>query len=253
MRDVAIVAFAQVPNLRQTGARDEVEMVLDVVNAARAEAGLHKDEIGFTVSGSCDFLAGRPFAFVMALDGAGPYPPIAESHVEMDGAWALYEAWVRLQHGDIDTALIYCFGNPSAGDLPDVMVMQLDPYTVAPLWPDAISMAALQAQALLDTGRYNERNFAQVAADNRRRGKSNPYAQVTGDFTVDELLRAPYLVSPLRRHDCSPISDGACAIVLAAGDKARACTERPAWIRGIDHRIDAHPIGGRDITVSPSA
>ena len=35
----------------------------------------------------------------------------------MDGALALYEAWVRLQHGEIDTALVYCFGHSSPGDL----------------------------------------------------------------------------------------------------------------------------------------
>lgn len=253
MRDVAIVGFAQVPNLRRGGGRDGVEMVLEVANAVRTQTGLDKDEIGFTVSGSCDFLRGAPFAFVMALDGVGPFPPIAESHVEMDGAWALYEAWVRLQHGDIDTALVYCFGISSAGDLPDVMTMQLDPYTVAPLWPDAVSVAALQARALLDGGRYSERDMAEVASANRRRGQGNPYAHLTGDFDPEALLADPYLVAPLRRHDCPPISDGACAVILAAGDKAKACAERPAWIRGIDHRIDPHHLGSRDLTACASA
>ena len=73
--------------------------------------------------------------------------------MEMDGAWALYEAWVRLQHGDLDTALVFAFGRSSLGDLGDVLTMQLDPYYVAPLWPDATSLAALQARALLDSGR----------------------------------------------------------------------------------------------------
>jgi acetyl-CoA acetyltransferase len=56
----------------------------------------------------------------------------------------------------------------------------------------------------------------------------------------------------LRRHDCPPITDGAAAVVLAAGDKAREITERPAWIRGIDHRIEPHSLGVRDLTDSPS-
>jgi acetyl-CoA acetyltransferase len=59
-------------------------------------------------------------------------------------------------------------------------------------------------------------------------------------------------VSPLRRSDCAPISDGAAAVVLAAGDAARAASDRPAWIRGIDHRVEAHYPGVRDLTVSPS-
>jgi acetyl-CoA acetyltransferase len=53
-------------------------------------------------------------------------------------------------------------------------------------------------------------------------------------------------------HDCPPISDGAAAVVLAAGDRARELCDRPAWIRGIDHRIEPHALGIRDLTDSPS-
>src|SRR6201999_3744457 len=140
---------------------------------------------------------GAPFTFVGALDAVGAWPPIQESHVEMDGAWALYEAWVRLQHGDIDTALVYAFGRSSLGDLQDVLVTQLDPYYLAPLSPDPISLAALQARALLDGGKYGERDFAAVAA----RSKQLP--------SPSALLDEPYLVSPLRKSDCPPINDGA--------------------------------------------
>jgi acetyl-CoA acetyltransferase len=170
----------------------------------------------------------------------------------MDGAWALYEAWVRLQHGDIDSAVVYAFGRSSLGDLGEVLCSQLDPYLVAPLMPDPVSLAALQARALLDSGRATERDFAAVAARNRKSAQDNPNAQVRGDFDVDALLAAPYLVSPLRKHDCPPISDGAAAIVLAAGDLAKRASSRPAWITGIDHRIEPHSLGVRDLSRSPS-
>jgi acetyl-CoA acetyltransferase len=250
MRDVAIVSFALTPSWRRSP-QDDVEMVHSVCTEARAAANIGREEIGLTVSGSCDMLVGRPFSFVMALDGVGAWPPISESHVEMDGAWALYEAWVRLQHGDIDAAIVYAFGRSSSGDLPDVMVTQLDPYCVAPLWPDSVSVAALQARALLDSGRYTERDFAQVVARSRRDAKSNPKAGLSGDYDVEALLEEPYKVAPLRRHDCPPITDGAAAVVLVAGALAER-VERPAWIRGIDHRIDPHSLGLRDLTRSPS-
>jgi acetyl-CoA acetyltransferase len=41
-------------------------------------------------------------------------------------------------------------------------------------------------------------------------------------------------------------------VVLAAGDRARRCCERPAWIRGIDHRIEPHALGVRDLSLSRS-
>jgi acetyl-CoA acetyltransferase len=78
-------------------------------------------------------------------------------------------------------------------------------------------------------------------------------AQVSGVYSADELLNAPYDVSPLRAHDCPPVSDGAAAVVLAAGDLARSVCERPAWITGIDHRVEAHSLGARDLAKSASA
>ncbi len=250
MRDVAIVSYAQHASREET--RSEVEMLLPILSEALQPIGLTTKDMGFTVSGSTDYLSGQAFAFVQALDAIGPWPPIAESHVEMDGAWALYEAWVRLQHGDIDTALVYCFGKSTPGDVSRVLSLQLDPYLVAPLWPDAVSLAALQARAYLDAGSRSEKDLARVVARSRRNAVGNPYAQLAGDVDEAALLDVPLFADPLRRHDCPPVTDGAAVVVLAAGDRARELCERPAWIRGIDHRVDVQALGSRDLTTSAS-
>ncbi len=252
MREVAIVSFAQTPSVRCEAERNEVEMLMPVVTEAVEASGIGRKEIGFTVSGSCDYIAGQPFAFVSGIDAVGPWPPINESHVEMDGAWALYEAWVKIQTGEVDSALVYAFGKSSMGDIAEVLTLQMDPYYVAPLWPDAVSLAALQARVRIDRGLATERGMAEVAARSRASAKRNPNAQVRGDFEVEKLLAEPYLVSPLRRHDCPPVTDGAAAVVLAAGDLARKKCRRPAWIRGIDHRIEIHALGARDLARSRS-
>ena len=251
MRDVAVVSFAQTKHVRALPDLNEVEMLMPVLGEVRDKIGIGQDRIGFTCSGSSDYLAGQAFSFVMTLDGVGAFPPIMESHVEMDGAWALYEAWVKLQIGEIDTALVYSYSKASPGDLPNVLTRQLDPYVLAPLWPDSVSMAAIQARALIDSGKTSEREMAEIAARNRKNAVSNPYAQVAGKFDPDALLEEPTLVSPLRKHDCPPITDGAAAVILAAGDVARELCERPAWIRGIDHRTECHAFGARDLTESP--
>jgi acetyl-CoA acetyltransferase len=251
MRDVAVVAFAQSPGVRSAEGTNEVELLMPVVHDAIRRSGIPRQEIGFTVSGSCDYLAGVPFAFVSGLDSVGAWPPIRESHVEMDAAWAMYEAWVRLQHGDIDSALVYGFGKSSLGPLRDVMVLQFDPYYVAPLWPDSISIAALQARAWLDSG-HTEEEMAEVAVRNRANAIANPNAQLRGRSDVAALMAEPYISSPLRRHDCAPISDGAAAVVLAAGDLARDVCSRPAWITGFEHRIEIQELGLRDLTESAS-
>ncbi|MFG2295895.1 thiolase domain-containing protein [Streptomyces sp. NPDC048603] len=246
-REVAVVAFAQSDHLRRTDELSEVEMVMPVLQEVLRQTGLKAGEIGFTCSGSSDYLAGRAFSFTMTLDGVGAWPPISESHVEMDGAWALYEAWVKLQTGEADTALVYSYGKSSPGPLRDVLTRQLDPYYLAPLWPDSVALAALQAQALIDAGETDEAALAAIGARSRSAAEANPHAQLRG--TVPQ---GDYQVRPLRTGDCPPVGDGAAAVVLAAGDAARRLCRRPAWITGIDHRIEAHSLGLRDLTDSPS-
>ncbi|MET9700969.1 thiolase domain-containing protein [Streptomyces sp. NPDC006529] len=247
-REVAVVAFAQSDHRRRTDELSEVEMVMPVLHQVLAQTGLKAGEIGFTCSGSSDYLAGRAFSFTMTLDGVGAWPPISESHVEMDGAWALYEAWVKIQTGEADTALVYGYGKSSPGSVRDVMTRQLDPYYLAPLWPDSVALAALQAQALIDAGETDESALAAIGARSRAAAaQSNPHAQLSG-----AVPQGAYQVRPLRTGDCPPIGDGAAAVILAAGDTARALCPRPAWITGIDHRIEAHALGLRDLTDSPS-
>jgi acetyl-CoA acetyltransferase len=247
IRDVAIVAFAQTRHVRDSADVSEVELLMPVLHEALEATGLKAGQIGFTCSGSSDYLAGRAFSFTMALDGVGAWPPISESHVEMDGAWALYEAWVKILTGEADTALVYAYGRSSPGEVRDVLTRQLDPYYVAPLWPDSVALAALQAQALIDAGATDERELAAVAVRSRTAAAGNPYAQLGSPTPPGD-----YVVRPLRRADCPPVGDGAAAVVLAAGDTARELCARPAWIRGMDHRIEAHSLGVRDLTDSPS-
>jgi acetyl-CoA acetyltransferase len=245
-RDVAVVAFVQTQHMGEDSGRSELEILAPVITEIKRKSGLNR--FGFTCSGSCDYLLGAPFSFVSALDAVGAWPPISESHVEMDAAWALYEAWVKLQHGDIDTALVYGFGKSSQSDVREIMTLQLDPYYLAPLGPDQVSLAALQARAHLDRSGAKEDDLRAVAVRSRQAGRSNPFALHLDDPPADEA----YEVAPLRRCDVAPITDGAAAIVLAAGDRARELCERPAWIRGIDHRAEAHSLGARDLSRSES-
>ncbi|GAB5895577.1 thiolase domain-containing protein [Mycolicibacterium mageritense] len=250
-RDVAVVGFAHAPHVRRTdGTTNGVEMLMPCFAQLYAELGLQQTDIGFWCSGSSDYLAGRAFSFISAIDSIGAVPPINESHVEMDAAWALYEAYIKILTGEVDTALVYGFGKSSAGVLRRVLALQTDPYTVAPLWPDSVSMAGLQARFGLDAGKWTAEQMAQVALDSYAAGGRTDREDVTG--TVADLLDRPFFADPLRRHDIAPITDGAAAIVLAADDRARELRENPAWITGFEHRIETPVLGARDLTTSPS-
>jgi acetyl-CoA acetyltransferase len=250
-RDIAVVAVSQT-DAHRSYLEGEPTLIMQCVNDLLARTGMQRDDLEFTIAGSCDYLSGMPFAFVSNIDGVGAWPPVYESHVEMDGAWALAEAWLRLQVGDIDTALVIGSGKSSPGKPREVFSLQTDPYTMAPLGLDPVSLAGIQARAMLDAGVATERDFADVVSRSRRDALDNPHAQVAVDRSADDLLAEPYFSAPLRRHDLPPISDGAAALILVAGDRAREIVDRPAWIRGLDHRIESHHPGLRDLTTSAS-
>jgi len=256
--DVAVVGFAQSPvRVRDDATTSGVEMLVPIFAEVFRACGLTKSDIGFWCSGSSDYLAGRAFSFVSAVDAIGAVPPAMESHVEMDAAWALYEAWAKVLTGEAEIALAYGFGKSSGAELRRVLALQLDPYLVAPLWPDSVSVAALQARLGLEAGRWTEKDMAEVAARSRAAARSNPDAQVSGPVsgpvTAAELLARPYVAEPLRAHDCAPVGDGAAVVIIASAARARELCERPAWISGFAHQVDSGSLGARDLLAVPSA
>jgi acetyl-CoA acetyltransferase len=238
--DIAIIGWAHTPLVRQTD-KSETQLLLEAITDALTPIGLTRADVDFTCLGSCDYITGQAFSFVSNLDAIGAWPPKRDSHVEMDGAWALYEAWLRLQEGDIDIALVTGSGRSSTGDPALIYPMEMDPFFLAPLGADPLTFAALQARAVIAAGIADERAMAEVAR--RSRGSSQ---------SIDELLASDYVREPLRRHDIPPITDGAAAMVLARGDRARALVARPAYITGFDHRTECHNPSFRRLDDSPS-
>ena len=209
-REVAVVGFAHAPHVRRTaGTTNGVEMLMPCFAELYDELGITQRDIGFWCSGSSDYLAGRAFSFISAIDSIGAVPSINESHVEMDGAWALYEAYIKVLTGEVDTALVYGFGKSSAGTLRRVLALQTDPYTIAPLLPDSVSMAGLQARLGLDAGAWTEEQMAQVALSSF--AAAQRIDSVESATSVEELLARPFFADPLRRHDIAPVTDGASA------------------------------------------
>lgn len=99
--------------------------------------------------------------------------------------------------------------------------------------------------------RYGDRSeeLARIAAKNHRNGVSNPYAQMRKDFgfefcnTISE--KNPYVAGPLRRTDCSLVSDGAAALVIASADVAQTLA-RAVGFRARAHVNDIMPMSRRD-------
>jgi acetyl-CoA C-acetyltransferase len=92
--------------------------------------------------------------------------------------------------------------------------------------------------------------LARIAAKNHRNGVGNPFAQMRKDlgyeFCRAESEKNPYVAGPLKRTDCSLVSDGAAAVVLADVDTALAM-KKAVVLRAAEHVQDFLPMSRRDI------
>jgi acetyl-CoA acetyltransferase len=244
MTRVGVIGYADALWPGLTGASD-AELLAPVIDQALASAGIggagvDRAAVGVVCTAGFEFGSGVIGAMMDVLDVVPSWPPVTHTHLEGDGAFALAEAWLRLLSGEAEVALVTAFSRPLAADLDRVLGQQLDPYLAGPLGPGARHIAALQARSLLVSGRYTERDFAAVAS--ARLGRP-----------VDEVLASPYVASPLRGPDCSVTGCSAvAAAVLAVEGPATRARNRPAWIAGLDQRVESGALGLRDLTVSAS-
>jgi acetyl-CoA C-acetyltransferase len=91
--------------------------------------------------------------------------------------------------------------------------------------------------------------LAQVAVKNHKNGTNNPIAQYRNNITVDKVLNSIMVADPLHIFDCSPITDGAAALVLAPAEEAYKYTDTPIYIKGSGQASDTIALHDRrDIT-----
>jgi acetyl-CoA acetyltransferase len=168
----------------------------------------------------------------------------------MDAAFAAYFAWLRMQAGDCDTAIVCGYGKVSEGDPARLLNLRLDPYYQAPIGLDGVSTAALQASAYMKRNAVSDSDLATIAANNRAAGARNSDAQLREAVGADQLAKTPWAVAPLRQGYIPPRGESAVCLVLAAEGKAEKMCDRPAWIHGTDQRAELQTLGARDLTRS---
>ena len=92
-------------------------------------------------------------------------------------------------------------------------------------------------------------DLARVAVKNHHNGTMNPFAQYQKEISIDTALNATPVAEPLGLMDCSPVTDGAAAVVLCATDRLKDFSGKPVKIIGSGQASDTLSLHGRrDIT-----
>ena len=246
MEKVAIVGIGQTRHERRKKAENFAEMVYEATTKALADASITIDEIDNVVTVSNDFWDGRTISSMAITDACGSQGKNV-STVEGDGTFGAFYGLMRILSGYYGTTLVVAHIKGSESSMPHITNAMFDPIFERMLGLDSISSSALQARAYMDRYGITEQQCARVSVKNHKNAKNNPNAQLPMDITVEDVMGSRMLAEPIKLYDCSPVSDGACAIILANEQRARKITGKPVWVRGVGHCAEAYHLGARDL------
>src|SRR3970282_2198721 len=89
---------------------------------------------------------------------------------------------------------------------------------------------AMIARAHMEAFGTTEEDLAMVAVKNHKHGAMNPKPRFRREGTAEQVMRSPLVAEPLRLLHCSPVSDGAAAVLLCPLSQATKYTARPVTI-----------------------
>lgn len=250
MDKIAVVGVGQTPYEKRKKDQTFYDMVYDVTTQALDDAGFTLDDIDNVITVSNDFWDGRTISCMAVQEAAGAADKNV-STVEGDGAFGAFYGAMRVL-GGYRATLVVAHSKGSEGDQRFITNAMFDPIYDRQLGIDAVSAAALQANAWMTRYGISPEETALVSVKNRKNAKNNPYAHLAMDLTVEDVLKSRPICDPLRLFDCSPVSDGAAAVIIADAEMAKKAKKRPVWIRGIAHHADAYFLGDRDLAASPA-
>ena len=246
MEKVAIVGVGQTTFERRKEDTFD-ELVFEAATKALADAGGEIGDIDNIVTVSNDFWDGRTISSMGIQDAAGSWDKDI-STVEGDGTFGVLYGMMRALSGSFETSLVVSHIKGSEAVMNLITNAIFDPIYQRSLGIDATSSAALQARAYMEKVKATQEDFALASVKNHKNAKNNPHAQLPMDISVDDVMKSKMLADPLKVLDCSPISDGAAAVVIATKKGAKRFKKSPIWINGAGHMSDSYTLGYRDLT-----
>lgn len=243
---VGIVAVGQTKYHPDRSDVNEEELAYEAIKQVLETTGLTLSDIDSAVTCSQDFWDGRTISSMNIQHVVGAHLG-HEDKVAEDGLNAVYVGMSQVLSGHQDIILVVAHTKESQADKSLVENAAFDPALMRQLGLDFLSAAAMQAKRYMYKYGITPQQCAKVAVKNRGNAKNNPFAQEPLDITVEDVLSSKTLSSPIKRLDTKPISDGACAMILAPEAKAKKLTKKPVWILGASNCYETHYLGDRDL------
>lgn len=219
-----------------------VDMAAKASLLALADAGLTLADVdALYTSAPFEALGGMELAEYLGIT-----PKVTDCNRTGGSAFEVYvqQAALALAAGLIDCALIAYGANPASNPPKSVGMTRPSPWE-APYQPLApISSYALATSRHMCQYGTTREHLAAVAVAARAWAQLNPEAAVRDPLTIDQVLSARMVSTPLTVRDCCLFNDGAAAIVMVRADRARDLRKAPVPVLGAAHAVTHREISG---------
>ncbi|MBI4170611.1 MAG: thiolase domain-containing protein [Candidatus Aenigmarchaeota archaeon] len=250
MKNAAVVGIGQT-KFGEHWDKSLKDMICEASLAAVADAGVEKQEIESIYIGnmSAGRFAGQEHLGALAADCIGVSVPATRYEAACaSGSVAFRNAYNAVAAGQEKLVLVI-----GVEKMTDVAV----PSAVLSLaaagdqeWEASSGLTFAGAYALIARRHMHEfgttkEQLAAVAVQNHSNAVGNPYAQFPVAVKMEDVLNANMIAEPLGLLDCSPITDGAAAVVIAEESIAKKLGNAPAWVLGSGQGADTLALHSR--------
>lgn len=243
MRNVAIVGAGMTPFAEHfgLGLKDLVPMAYAEA-AAQVDKGIEKADIGAVWFGELTASDGFPAGIVADTLDLTDIPVTRVENACATGNDAIRNGAIAVASGLYDVVLV--LGADKVRETAtnstfwEWAALTRDNAWDYPLGLVAPANFALHVTRYLHESPATKEHMAMVAVKNHFHAVKNPKAQLRYEISVEQALTAPIVVDPFGLYDCTPQSDGAAAVILAAEDVVDRYTDRPVWVRGVGLGMD---------------
>lgn len=184
--------------------------------------------------------------------------PVAADRVEngpASGGSAVKNAYLSIAAGFADIVLVV--GGEKMREVPgdritDLIATMTHPTAEYINGVTLPSLAAMFTRLYMNKYGVERKHLSMIAVKNHSNALMNPYAHIHRKITLEGICTSPeaevnnpVIADPLRLFDMCPVSDGAAAVVLCAGDIAKKFTDKPVIVAGVGQATDIHAVAQR--------
>ncbi len=230
MRDVFIIGTGMTP-FGELWDRSLRGMYVEAALAAIDDAGVDRLDSLYVGCMTSGLFVGQEHIGALMADylGRTPLPATRIESACASGGMAVRQAYMEVASGLSEVVLAGGVEKMTDGaDVTTALATASDQEYEAYQGITFPGLYALIARAHMHRYGTTSEQLAQVAVTNHRHGALNPKAQYPFEITVEQVLGSSKVADPLRLLDCSPVTDGAAAVILASEDVAKSLKGHPA-------------------------